>query len=219
MVQRSPLKSEQVSRSAPRRSSTSSSRRTSTSSARCRSIPPRRRSSSPRRLRPCSRACATSYQSAVNVAEAIMTGAIDTGVAGGADSASNVPITVSKRLAEAGSPRQSVEWWIDEIFSFVRQAKRAEGVAVLSSISIAPAGGPGGQSAAGPVQITEGFGCAPGGSGAEAPSPAEVVLPREGPWGGDRGGEVRHGRARQEARRRLLNWRGLRPLLSYEGLT
>ena len=48
-----------------------------------------------------SRACATSYQSAVNVAEAIMAGAIDTGVAGGADSASNVPITVSKRLAEA----------------------------------------------------------------------------------------------------------------------
>ncbi|MCZ6806233.1 MAG: acetyl-CoA C-acyltransferase FadI [Deltaproteobacteria bacterium] len=48
-----------------------------------------------------SRACATSYQSTVNVAEAIMTGAIDTGVAGGADSASNVPITVSKRLADA----------------------------------------------------------------------------------------------------------------------
>jgi acetyl-CoA acyltransferase len=48
-----------------------------------------------------SRACATSYQSAVSVAEAIMTGAIDTGVAGGADSASIVPITVSKRLAEA----------------------------------------------------------------------------------------------------------------------
>jgi acetyl-CoA acyltransferase len=48
-----------------------------------------------------SRACATSYQSAVNVAEAIMTGAIDTGVAGGADSASNVPITVTKRLGEA----------------------------------------------------------------------------------------------------------------------
>ena len=48
-----------------------------------------------------SRACATSYQSTVNVAEAIMAGAIDTGLAGGADSASNVPITVSKRLAEA----------------------------------------------------------------------------------------------------------------------
>jgi len=48
-----------------------------------------------------SRACATSYQSTVNVAEAIMAGTIDTGVAGGADSASNVPITVSKRLADA----------------------------------------------------------------------------------------------------------------------
>ena len=48
-----------------------------------------------------SRACATSYQSTVNVAEAIMAGAIDTGIAGGADSASRVPITVSKRLAEA----------------------------------------------------------------------------------------------------------------------
>ena len=48
-----------------------------------------------------SRACATSYQSAVNVAESIMAGAIDTGVAGGADSASVLPISVSKRLAEA----------------------------------------------------------------------------------------------------------------------
>ena len=48
-----------------------------------------------------SRACATSYQSTVNVAESIMAGTIDTGVAGGADSSSNVPITVSKRLAEA----------------------------------------------------------------------------------------------------------------------
>ena len=48
-----------------------------------------------------SRACATSYQSTVNVAEAIMTGAIDTGVAGGADSASNVPITVTKRLGRS----------------------------------------------------------------------------------------------------------------------
>jgi acetyl-CoA acyltransferase len=37
----------------------------------------------------------------VNVAEAIMAGTIDTGLSGGADSASNVPITVSKRLAEA----------------------------------------------------------------------------------------------------------------------
>ena len=48
-----------------------------------------------------SRACATSYQSTVNVAESIMAGTIDTGVAGGADSASNVPITVSKPLADS----------------------------------------------------------------------------------------------------------------------
>jgi acetyl-CoA acyltransferase len=48
-----------------------------------------------------SRACATSYQSTVNVAEAIMAGAIDCGVAGGADSASDVPIAVSKNLREA----------------------------------------------------------------------------------------------------------------------
>lgn len=48
-----------------------------------------------------SRACATSYQSTVNIAEAIMAGAIDTGIAGGADSVSKVPITVSKRLADA----------------------------------------------------------------------------------------------------------------------
>lgn len=48
-----------------------------------------------------SRACATSYQSTVNIAESIMSGAIDTGVAGGADSASVLPISVSKRLAEA----------------------------------------------------------------------------------------------------------------------
>ena len=48
-----------------------------------------------------SRACATSYQSTVNIAESIMAGAIDCGLAGGADSSSDVPITVSKRLADA----------------------------------------------------------------------------------------------------------------------
>jgi acetyl-CoA acyltransferase len=48
-----------------------------------------------------SRACATSYQSTVSVAEAILSGTIDCGVAGGADSASDVPITVSKKLSKA----------------------------------------------------------------------------------------------------------------------
>jgi acetyl-CoA acyltransferase len=48
-----------------------------------------------------SRACATSYQSTVDVALAIWQGDIDCGIAGGADSASDVPIAVSKPLAEA----------------------------------------------------------------------------------------------------------------------
>src|SRR5450432_192930 len=48
-----------------------------------------------------SRACATSYQSTVNVAESIMAGVIDCGIAGGADSASDVPMAVSKKLTEA----------------------------------------------------------------------------------------------------------------------
>ncbi|HDY7997127.1 TPA: acetyl-CoA C-acyltransferase FadI [Vibrio vulnificus] len=45
------------------------------------------------------RACATSFQSAVNVAESIMAGAIDIGIAGGVDSSSVLPIGVSKKLA------------------------------------------------------------------------------------------------------------------------
>ncbi|SUI49265.1 3-ketoacyl-CoA thiolase [Shewanella putrefaciens] len=47
------------------------------------------------------RACATSFQSTVNVAESIMTGNIDIGIAGGADSSSVLPIGVSKKLAHA----------------------------------------------------------------------------------------------------------------------
>jgi len=47
------------------------------------------------------RACATSYQSTVNVAESIMAGVIDCGIAGGADSASDVPMAVGKKLTEA----------------------------------------------------------------------------------------------------------------------
>ncbi len=46
-----------------------------------------------------SRACATSFQSAVNVAESIMAGHIDVGVSGGADSSSVAPIGVSKKFA------------------------------------------------------------------------------------------------------------------------
>lgn len=48
-----------------------------------------------------SKACITSYQSAVNVAQAIADGAIDCGIAGGAESASNVPVLVSPTLQDA----------------------------------------------------------------------------------------------------------------------
>jgi len=48
-----------------------------------------------------SRACATSYQSATDIAESIAAGQIRCGIAGGAESASDVPITVPKRLADA----------------------------------------------------------------------------------------------------------------------
>ncbi|QDP01775.1 acetyl-CoA C-acyltransferase FadI [Thalassotalea sp. PS06] len=46
-----------------------------------------------------SRACATSFQSTVNVAESILVGNIDVGIAGGADSTSVNPIGVSKKFA------------------------------------------------------------------------------------------------------------------------
>ena len=48
-----------------------------------------------------SRACATSYQTTVNLAESIMCGDIGCGISGGAESASDVPIMVSKPLAQA----------------------------------------------------------------------------------------------------------------------
>ncbi len=48
-----------------------------------------------------SRACATSFQSTVNVAESILLGNIDIGIAGGADSTSVSPIGVSKNLGRA----------------------------------------------------------------------------------------------------------------------
>lgn len=46
-----------------------------------------------------SRACATSFQSAVSIAQAIMTDDIEIGIAGGADSSSVVPIGVNRKMA------------------------------------------------------------------------------------------------------------------------
>lgn len=48
-----------------------------------------------------SRACATSYQSVINLAQSIALGVLDCGIAGGADSISDVPVAVSKNLAGA----------------------------------------------------------------------------------------------------------------------
>jgi acetyl-CoA acyltransferase len=48
-----------------------------------------------------SQACITSYRTTVSVAEAILSGVIDVGIAGGADSASDVPMVTSKRLSDA----------------------------------------------------------------------------------------------------------------------
>ncbi|WP_312242890.1 acetyl-CoA C-acyltransferase FadI [Pantoea sp.] len=48
-----------------------------------------------------SRACATSFQAVANVAENLMAGTIRAGIAGGADSASVLPVGVSKSLARA----------------------------------------------------------------------------------------------------------------------
>jgi len=48
-----------------------------------------------------SRACATSFQTTADVANAIRVGDIEIGIAGGADSASVLPIQVSKKLARA----------------------------------------------------------------------------------------------------------------------
>lgn len=47
------------------------------------------------------RACATSFQSTTSAAEAILAGQHDVAIAGGADSASDAPVTVSRKLARA----------------------------------------------------------------------------------------------------------------------
>jgi len=53
-----------------------------------------------------SRACATSFQSTVNVLESMMAGTVDVGIAGGADSASVSPIGVSKKLGSICKKRK-----------------------------------------------------------------------------------------------------------------
>lgn len=71
-----------------------------------------------------SRACATSYQSAVSVAEAIMAGTIEVGVAGGCDSASDIPMTVSKPLADALLKASKAKGLADKLSAFQHVSPR-----------------------------------------------------------------------------------------------
>ncbi|WP_448210883.1 acetyl-CoA C-acyltransferase FadI [Colwellia sp. MEBiC06753] len=67
-----------------------------------------------------SRACATSFQSAVNIAESIMAGIIDVGIAGGADSSSVAPIGVTKKLARTLLDLSKAKT-LGQKFSLIRQ--------------------------------------------------------------------------------------------------
>jgi acetyl-CoA acyltransferase len=65
-----------------------------------------------------SRACATSLQSLTSAAEAILSGQHDVAVAGGADSASDVPIGVSKKLAHALVAAQKAKTFGEKLKAF-----------------------------------------------------------------------------------------------------
>lgn len=65
-----------------------------------------------------SRACTTSYQTTVSVVESILAGSIECGIAGGADSASDIPITASKKLAQALLKMSKARTFQDRIRAF-----------------------------------------------------------------------------------------------------
>lgn len=67
-----------------------------------------------------SRACATSIQSMTSAAEAIMSGQHDVAVAGGSDSASDIPIAVSKKLASALVEAQKAKTIVEKLSVFSR---------------------------------------------------------------------------------------------------
>ncbi|USD66013.1 acetyl-CoA C-acyltransferase FadI [Vibrio sp. SCSIO 43136] len=69
------------------------------------------------------RACATSFQAAANVAESIMSGTIDVGIAGGADSSSVLPIGVSKKLAAS-------------LLALSKAKKAGQKLSILSKLSL-----------------------------------------------------------------------------------
>src|SRR5205823_594886 len=71
-----------------------------------------------------SRACATSYQAAIDVVQAIAAGDIGAGIAGGADSSSDVPIAVSKKLATALLALDKARTLADRVRAFKDLAPR-----------------------------------------------------------------------------------------------
>ena len=62
-----------------------------------------------------SRACATSFQAVASVAESIVAGSIEAGIAGGADSSSVLPIGVSKPLAATLLAMSKKRSWLDKL--------------------------------------------------------------------------------------------------------
>lgn len=70
------------------------------------------------------RACATSFQSLTSAAEALLAGQHDVAVTGGADSASDVPITTSRRLTTALIDAQKARSLGDKLRIFSRLSPR-----------------------------------------------------------------------------------------------
>ncbi|ADJ28299.1 acetyl-CoA C-acyltransferase FadI [Nitrosococcus watsonii] len=71
-----------------------------------------------------SKACITSYQTTVNVLEAIQEGAIMCGIAGGTESASDVPIAVSKPLQEALHEAAGAKTLVQRLLAFKNLSPR-----------------------------------------------------------------------------------------------
>lgn len=70
------------------------------------------------------RACATGYQAAADVVHAIEAGDVEIGIAGGADSASDVPIAVSRPLAAALVASDRARSLVDRVKAFRHVAPR-----------------------------------------------------------------------------------------------
>lgn len=70
------------------------------------------------------RACATSFQSATSAAEAILSGQEDVAISGGVDSASDVPVSVSRRLARALAEAAKERTVGDKLRVFARLSPR-----------------------------------------------------------------------------------------------